>query len=104
MKQDLFALSLGFAGVILAVNAAEAQGARCAPRDVVVAQLADRYTETRRAIGLAANQMVMEVYASQDSGSWSITVTTPDGLTCLVASGQGFEALAEELPARGDPA
>lgn len=104
MKQDLFALSLGFAGVILAVNAAEAQAVRCAPRGEVVARLADRYTESRRAIGVAANQMVMEVYASRDSGSWSITVTTPDGLTCLVASGQGFEALADDLPAPGDPA
>jgi hypothetical protein len=46
---------------------------------------------------------VLEVFAS-DTGSWTITVTLPSGMTCLVATGQGWEDLAEQLPAKGDPA
>lgn len=101
MTRMLFALSLGFAGLILVTEARAST--QCAPRDQVIAHLGGTYSETRRGMGLAANNMVMEIYAS-DGGSWTIVVTTPQGMTCLVASGQGFESLAEELPARGAPA
>lgn len=89
--------------LLLLVSPALAQQ-QCGPREAVVAHLAEKYAETRRSIGLAANNMVMEVYASPTSGTWTITVTTPQGMTCLVASGQGFEAVEEELPAKGSPA
>lgn len=103
MSRTLFALSLGFVGLILATQAGFASP-QCGARDALVAQLTDKYGETRRSIGLAANNAVIEVFAAADGGTWSITVTMPDGTTCLVASGEGFEALAEELPAKGDPA
>jgi len=105
MTKHCFALSLGFAGLIFLTQHAHAQQgqAQCGPRAAVVKTLAEKYAETRRSIGIAANNTVMEVYAA-DTGTWSITVTTPQGLTCLVASGQGFEAVVEELPAKGDPA
>ncbi|QYK42602.1 MAG: hypothetical protein KF887_05700 [Paracoccaceae bacterium] len=102
MMKDLFALSLGFAGLILATQAQAA--AQCGPRAGVLAQLADNYAETRQSVGLAANNMLMEVHASRETGSWTITVTTAEGMTCLVASGHGFGAVTEELPARGAPA
>ena len=31
-------------------------------------------------------------------------VTSPGGVTCLIASGQAYEALAETLPAKGNDA
>lgn len=100
MTQKLFILSLGFAGLILATQAHAAP--QCGKRDMVVAQLTERFGETRRGMGIAANNSVMEMFASEASGSWTITVTMPDGVTCLVASGQGFETMAEELPAKGN--
>lgn len=103
MTGKLFALSLGVAGLIFATTAAIA-APQCAQRDTVLAQLAKTYGETRRGMGLASNNSVMEVFASTSSGSWTITVTMPNGVTCLVASGQGFEAVAEDLPASGEPA
>lgn len=102
MERMLFALSLGFVGVILATQAGFA--AQCGPRDAVLAQLADRWGETRRSVGLAAGQQVMEVFASAETGTWTIIVTLPDGRSCLVASGEGFEALSPEQPAKGRPA
>lgn len=96
----MIALSLGFAGVLLATEAARS-APQCGTRDTVVATLAERYGETRRSMGVAANNAVMEVFASTDSGTWTITVTMPDGMMCLVASGEGFELMADELPAKG---
>ena len=105
MTKDLLALSLGFAGLIFLTHPAQAQQQpQCGPRAAVVKTLAEKYAETRRSIGISANNLVMEVYASASSATWTITVTTLQGQTCLVASGQGYEAVIEELPAKGDPA
>ncbi|MWD26727.1 hypothetical protein E0K89_004475 [Aquicoccus sp. SCR17] len=81
-----------------------AGGRNCAPRDTVVDRLAEGYGETRRSIGLGANNAVMEVFASDETGTWTITVTLPNGMTCLVASGQAFETMAEGLPPSGNDA
>jgi hypothetical protein len=92
-------------GVVLATPAASQQfGARCAPRDTVVAYLADRYGESRQSIGIAAGYAVMELYASGETGTWTVTVTLPDGMMCLVASGSSFETVAEAPVKPGDDA
>jgi hypothetical protein len=83
---------------------ADAQGPQCAKRDQVMDLLATKYGETRQGMGVADNSAVMEVFASGTTGTWTITVTSPNGTMCLVASGQGYEAMADELPAKGDPA
>ncbi|ARE38764.1 hypothetical protein RGUI_0623 [Rhodovulum sp. P5] len=70
---------------------------QCGPRDDVVEQLADRYGEARQALGLASNKTLVEVYANTRTGTWTITGTLPSGLTCLIASGDAFEALEETL-------
>ena len=105
MDKMLFALSLGFAGLIFATQAALA--AQCAPREQVVAGLATGFDEVRRGAGLTAapdgRAQVVEIFTSA-SGSWTIVVTRPDGQTCLVASGQAWEDITEELPAKGEPA
>ncbi len=85
-------------------TAATAQTQNCAPREVVVERLADRFGETRQSMGLGANNAMVEVFASPSSGTWTIIVTSAHGITCLVASGQAFETLAEALPADGSDA
>lgn len=83
----------------LGLTAAPAQAAgNCAPHATVVERLAERYGETRQSIGLGSNNQLVEVFASRESGSWTITVTTPAGITCLVASGQAYETLDAALP------
>jgi hypothetical protein len=100
MTREMFALSFGFAALIAATGIAHAQS-NCAPREVVVERLATGYGETRQAIGLAANNAVLEVFASPETGTLTIVVTMPGGPSCLVASGDAYENLAEELPKPG---
>lgn len=76
----------------------------CAERDLVVERLAERYGETRQSIGLGSGGAMVEIFASEDSGSWTITVTMPNGSTCLMATGQSYEKLAEALPVDEDDA
>ncbi len=44
-------------------------------------------------MGLASSGGVVEVLTNEKGSSWSIIVTTPAGVTCLVAAGEGWEAL-----------
>ncbi|SLN66318.1 hypothetical protein TRL7639_03765 [Falsiruegeria litorea R37] len=104
MMKQMFKLTMGLGVMVLAAQTVNAQGQNCAPRPAVLERLTEKYGETRQSIGLAAQGSVVEVFASQETGSWTITVTMPNGLTCLVASGQSFETLAEALPAKGNDA
>ncbi len=84
--------------------AAQTSARNCGPRDLVVDRLAASYGETRQSMGLGTGNQVIEVFASSETGTWTITVTNPAGVTCLVASGQAFEELAEALPKPGNDA
>jgi hypothetical protein len=55
-------------------------------------------------MGLSQQHGLLEVYASDTTGTWTIIVTNPNGLACMVASGQAFETLAEVTKAAGDDA
>jgi len=63
----------------------------CALRPVVLEHLASKYSESIRSIGLMENGAVLEMFASTTSGTWTLLVTRPDGVTCLIASGVSFE-------------
>jgi hypothetical protein len=96
LAQNRYRFALMLAAALLA-SPATAQS-NCAPHAVIMESLADRYGESRVGIGMGADGAVVEVWAGH-SGSWTITVTAPGALTCLVASGQGYEAIP--LPAPG---
>lgn len=85
-------------GSTLTVNA---QAQRCGERTAIIEKLTKTYGESRQSMGLAANNAVIETFASEETGTWTIVVTGTNGLTCLVASGQAYEHLAEALPAAG---
>jgi hypothetical protein len=82
------------ASVLLAATAGAAEAQMvCGKRDAIVAQLERKYGETRRSVGLQQGRAVVEVYASEKTGSWTILVTGTDGKSCLMAAGDAFEAL-----------
>ncbi len=88
-------LKLTLAGALaltsLAAPMAQAQSSSCAPRDIIVGRLADKYGETRKSMGLNQNNGVVEVFASQETGTWTILVTMPTGMSCLMAAGQDWQ-------------
>jgi hypothetical protein len=81
------------AGVIAAVlfaTSAEAQGRLCAPRDKVIEQIAGKHGEAQQSYGLQQSGAVIEIWANTDTGSWTVFVSTPEGMSCLVAVGEAF--------------
>ncbi len=88
------------AGLVLSVvassgNAVAAQPnqTNCTDRSRALSHLSKTYQEQPVAMGLASTGGVVEVLTNDKGSSWSIIVTLPTGVTCLVASGEGWEAL-----------
>lgn len=64
----------------------------CGERVDIIDTLKSRYHETPISMGLAGNGGVVEVFASQ-KGSWTILVTQPTGVACVVSAGEAWESL-----------
>ncbi len=80
------ALGAGFA-LIASTAMAQAQP-QCNERDNVLALLAKKYKETPIAAGVTNTGGLVEVLTDIKSGTWTIIVTTPQGMSCLVAAGE----------------
>ncbi len=92
---------LALALILLAGSAAAAEGPTCDKRPAVMSQLENKYSERPVAIGVANNGGIVEVLATEDGDTWTIIITLPNGMTCLVAAGEDWERLPK-MPA-GDP-
>ncbi len=73
---------------------AEAQIPTCAPREVVLALLAQTYAEETVAIGITAKGALLEILASP-KGTWTVIVTLPGGPSCVMAAGDGWRMFQE---------
>ncbi|MFN3661196.1 hypothetical protein [Yoonia sp.] len=82
----------------IALTTTPAHASICADHDLVVQRLATIYGETRRLKDRGTNETMIEVFVAADTGSWTLTVTGDDGLTCLVAAGQAFDWRQKWLP------
>lgn len=69
------------------------QSLNCGPRSTIVTNLMDKYGETVQGMGMARG-IVVEMFASEKTGTWTITATRPDGILCIVASGRDYERSA----------
>ena len=75
---------------VLATQAAQAAPA-CGKHDDVVKALDAKYHEGRQALGLANGLTVFELFVS-GAGTWTMVVTDTSGRSCLVASGEAWQA------------
>ncbi len=85
---------------------AAAQGAPaiCTARDGLLSQLERKYGEVPVAIGVTggvAGGQLVELLTAKDGMTWTLILTSPQGRSCLIASGEGWRPLA---PLSNDPA
>jgi len=81
-------------------RSAHAQGQLCAPRSVMIAELAARYDEKLTVQGLSDDGSLVEIYAASDGRTWTmLRIRPPLNLACVVTSGQHLEI--KDLPGRG---
>ena len=63
----------------------------CAPYQFIVENLANRYGERVQTTALTSEGVVISFYANDATGTWSLTVTQPNGIACLALSGIAYE-------------
>lgn len=60
------------------------------------------YGEERQSLGLTDDGAALaETWGNEDSGTWTIIMTSPQGVSCIIAHGGGFSV---ERVVEGDPA
>ena len=85
-------------GTALAVfSSAAAAQSQCNNRDSVISLLASKYKEAPVAVGVTNTGGLVEVLSTGDGNTWTIIVTTPQGMSCLVAAGEGWRAVEQDL-------
>ena len=80
-------------------NAAGADGrAMCAQRKELLASFSESFAEQPTAIGLASTGGVLELLTSE-TGSWTVFITLPTGVSCLIATGESWTVKARQTHA-----
>ena len=70
----------------------------CGDREVIIDRLESAYQEKPVAVGLSGNGGVVELYLS-DKGSWTLLLTQPTGVSCLIAAGDNWHQIPD-IPKR----
>ena len=89
------------AATLTVSTAAMAAPMACSPRTDVLTQLSSKFKEAPVAIGLANNGGLLEVLTAGDGATWTIIITMPNGVSCLVAAGESWQD--HERVAQDDP-
>lgn len=88
--------------VVFVADKAFGQQQNCGPREGVVARLAERYGETLQSRGVTnGGQAVMEIFANLDTGTFTVAMSSAQGVSCLVAAGEGFQHMDAKLEPSG---
>lgn len=89
MKRSTLLL-LGFGIASIMSSPASAQQAVCGDRDEIIARLQSGYQESTTGVGLSATGGLVELYTSE-KGTWTLMLTQPNGVSCLIAAGDNWE-------------
>lgn len=90
----LTALLGSLVGTLLALPALADEAAVCADRAVVAQRLAKDFSENPVAMGITNSGNVVEVFSARAGDTWTIVMTLPNGKSCLMAAGEGWEQIA----------
>jgi hypothetical protein len=83
----------GFAGSLGAQMAPSNPRMPCHNATEIAKQLSSKYDEAPVAFGLQSNGNLLQVYSSEEKGTWTVVSTTPTGVSCIVAAGKRWESL-----------
>ncbi len=88
---------VAFAFVLLLHTAATVKAQPvCMPHDDFRVELQRNFSEAPVAIAIANNGSLIELYAKRDKSSWTLVMTRPSGLSCVLVAGEELN----ELPTR----
>lgn len=71
----------------------------CGPHNQIIERLGRVHAERPMSAGLSADGRLIEIVVSA-SGSWTLLVTGPDNLTCMLAAGEDWENIPSDIAGR----
>lgn len=105
MHIRIVAAAIALTGALTAASTAHAQQpARVCTSDAqsLIDQLGKEYGEVLTGGGIDSAGNLIQVYSSDDKGTWTIAISIPGGPTCVVSSGNGW-AYERPTPVPGLP-
>ena len=96
------ALAAGAVGTLCLAAAPAHSQMVCGNHADIEKRLQTGYQEVRTGVGLAGNGGLIELYTSE-KGTFTIVLTRPNGMSCLMAVGENWEAVKDPIPV-GNPA
>lgn len=63
----------------------------CAERSIITERLENRFHETYQGAGLQSTTNLIEIWSSEETGSWTILMSRADGISCVIASGVNWQ-------------
>jgi hypothetical protein len=68
----------------------------CVERTEAASNLKKKFSEIPVSMGLSKQGALIEVFASP-AGTWSIIMTFPNGMSCIMAAGEAWEILRQQM-------
>ncbi|MEM8788372.1 MAG: hypothetical protein AAGE76_08920 [Pseudomonadota bacterium] len=78
------------ASAAMPLAAQQGGDSKCGPRDQMTERLGVKFGEQLHSGGLTGPTKLLEIWTSEDSGSWTILLTDADGTSCIVAAGNDW--------------
>jgi hypothetical protein len=66
--------------------------------------LKEQFEEMPMARGVSEDGVLVTMFAATASSTWTITLTDPSGVSCILVAGTGFELTPEALARQSDAA
>jgi hypothetical protein len=85
---------LAFAFLALGATEANAQ-MLCGQRAQIIDSIDKKYQERPNAFGISGEKTLVELFTSE-TGSWTMIMTRPGGVSCIMAVGQSWEQFPEQ--------
>ncbi len=63
----------------------------CAERSVITDRLETRFHETYQGAGLQGTTSLVEIWSSEETGTWTMLLSRANGTSCVIASGQNWQ-------------
>jgi hypothetical protein len=83
-------LSGSIAALVLFVPLIARAQLPCAPRAEIITEVTQRFKEMPEAHGVTPQGLLLEVFVSE-TRSFTVLLTTPQGLSCIAAVGENWE-------------
>lgn len=82
---------------LLLATPVEAQS-NCAPRETIVMRMQTMFSESQVWLGIRDQNSTFELWMSPETGRWTILMSRPDGISCVMTAGEVSSLGAEAAP------